>query len=107
MILKVVGKLRFYEKRFGSIHVVFRDPVFSIDLKKSKRLLEAIIEANLNVEFSAELHLKNLDEKFIDLAAHANLNAVKFGIESAFDHVRSSVNKLSVDNDEQFVPFLI
>ncbi|MDA8665870.1 radical SAM protein [Litoricolaceae bacterium] len=101
-IEEVVGKLRFYEQRFGSIHVVFRDPVFSIDLKKSKRLLEAIIEANLNVEFSAELHLKNLDEEFIDLAARANLNTIKFGIESAFDHVRSSVNRVSVDNDEQF-----
>ena len=69
-------------------------PCFSINLKKAKELLSAIKAANLNLEYSAELHLKNIDE-FIGLASEANFSALKFGIESAFSHIRDSVKRIS------------
>ena len=46
--------------------------------------------------------IKNVDDEFIDLAAGANLKTLKFGIESAFENVRRSVKRVSVDNDQQF-----
>jgi radical SAM superfamily enzyme YgiQ (UPF0313 family) len=76
--------------------------VFSINLKLTKALLYEIARKNLGLEFSAELHLKNVDDEFIDLAAAANLGTLKFGIESAFDDVRKSVKRVSVDNDQQY-----
>ena len=96
-----INTLKFYEKSYGKTHVVFRDPVFSINIKKAKSLLHAIAEADLNMEFSAELHLRNLDDEFIQLAREAKFKTFKFGIESAFEHIRSSVKRISVDNDEQ------
>ena len=89
-------------RRFPKSHVVFRDPVFSINLKLTKSLLDEIAKKDLGLEFSAELHLKNVDDEFIDLAAGANLKTLKFGIESAFENVRRSVKRVSVDNDQQF-----
>lgn len=82
-------------------HIVFRDPVFSINIKKTKMLLEEIGNANLNIEFTAELHLKNIDDEFLQLCKYAKIKWLKFGIESAFEKIRNSVNRMSVTNDEQ------
>ena len=101
-IEKVISDLTTISERFPGSHVVFRDPVFSINKKKSNELITAISEANLNLEFSAELHLKNLDEDFVANAANANFSVFKFGIESAFEHVRNAVKRASVSNDEQY-----
>lgn len=101
-IEKVLKDLYEISVCFPRAHIVFRDPVFSINLKKAKELLSAIKAANLNLEYSAELHLKNIDEEFIGLASEANFSALKFGIESAFSHIRDSVKRISVSNDVQF-----
>lgn len=82
-------------------HVVFRDPVFSINLKKTKALLKKIGDSNLSMEFSAELHLNNIDDEFLELCKYANVKWLKFGIESAVPEVRDSVNRYSIENDEQ------
>ena len=100
-IEKTVSDLKAIAKRFPGGHVVFRDPVFSINRKKANELVKAISHAKLNLEFSAELHLKNLDEEFVANAAKANFSVFKFGIESAFEHVRESVKRASLNNDEQ------
>jgi anaerobic magnesium-protoporphyrin IX monomethyl ester cyclase len=75
--------------------------VFSINLKRAKELMLAIERAKLSLEFSVELHLKNLDDEFIEMAAKARFTTFKFGIESAVERVRSDSNRVSVDNDAQ------
>ena len=89
-LLNTIDDLKTIKKLFPNAHVVFRDPVFSINLKRAKDLMRAIMSENINLEFSAELHLKNLDDEFIELANLCNLRTIKFGIESALDHVRAS-----------------
>jgi anaerobic magnesium-protoporphyrin IX monomethyl ester cyclase len=94
-------KLKTISKKFNSSHIVFRDPVFSINIQKTKALLKEIGDASLNIDFSAELHLNNIDDEFIELCKYANLTGLKFGIESALEEVRNSVNRFSVNNDQQ------
>jgi hypothetical protein len=96
-----IKKLLFYSVKYKSSHIVFRDPVFSIDIRKSKDLLRKIGDAKLDLEFSAELHLKNVDDEFIELCKYANMKGLKFGIESAYQNVRDSVKRHSVNNDFQ------
>tara|TARA_B100000575_G_scaffold46581_1_gene33721 strand:+ start:6423 stop:7772 length:1350 start_codon:yes stop_codon:yes gene_type:complete len=97
----VVKKLKIISNNFPQSHIVFRDPVFSINMKHTKDLLNQIGEANLNIDFSAELHLKNVDDEFIELCKKAKFTGLKFGIESAHEEVRDSVKRFSIDNDEQ------
>ena len=44
-------KLKAYSEKYKGAHLVFRDPVFSINIEKSKMLLEAIGNANLISHF--------------------------------------------------------
>ncbi len=97
----VVEKFKILSNKYGKAHIVFRDPVFSINIKQAKLLLKSIGDANLNIDFTAELHLKNIDDEFIDLCKHAKISWLKFGIESAIESVRNSVNRYSIANDDQ------
>ncbi len=97
----VIKKLWNISKKGQSQHIIFRDPVFSINLKYSKELLQSIIDEKLNLTFTAELHLKNLDEEFIQLAKMAKFKWFKFGIESAHESVRNASGRYSISNDIQ------
>ena len=101
-ITNAIADLKFIDNKFPGAHVVFRDPVFSINVKNSKLLLKEIIDADLSLQFSVELHLKNLDDEFLDLAKQAKVSAIKFGIESAHEYVRVNSKRISLKNDEQF-----
>ncbi len=96
-----VDKFKKISNKYKSSHIIFRDPVFSINLKKSKELLKKIGDAKLNIEFSSELHLNNIDNEFIELCKYSKMNGLKFGIESAIEEVRDSVSRFSVTNDKQ------
>ena len=96
-----IDKFKKISNKYKSSHIIFRDPVFSINLKKSKELLKKIGDSKLNIEFSSELHLNNVDDEFIELCKYSKMNGLKFGIESAITEVRDSVSRFSVTNDEQ------
>ena len=96
-----VNKLKLISKKFPGSHLVFRDPVFSINIKHTKALVKEIGDSNLKIDFSAELHLKNIDEELIELFKYANFTGLKFGIESAHQDVRDSVKRFSIKNDDQ------
>ena len=97
----ITDKLKLLSNKYPGSHIVFRDPVFSINLKHTKLLLKKIGDAKLKIDFSAELHLKNIDEEFLDLCVYANFTGLKFGIESAHKDIRDSVNRFSIENDDQ------
>lgn len=96
-----VNKLIKISNKYKSSHVIFRDPVFSINLKKSKELLKKIGDAKLNIDFSSELHLNNIDDEFLELCKYSKMVGLKFGIESAIEEVRDASNRFSVSNDTQ------
>ena len=72
-----------------------------IIIKAFKELLKKIGDAKLNIEFSSELHLNNIDDEFLELCNYSKMNGLKFGIESAIEEVRDASNRFSVSNDKQ------
>lgn len=100
-IESVVAKLILLSKQQPRAHVIFRDPVFSIDLRYAKSLLNEIANQKLDMTFTAELHLRNIDAEFCEIAAAAKLEWIKVGIESVSEEVRSASGRYSVSNDEQ------
>ena len=63
--------------------MLFFEISFSLNIKETKSLLNLIYKENLDLQFSAELHLKNIDDDFIGLCKKAKFSGLKFGIESA------------------------
>lgn len=87
----------------SSPHIIFRDPVFSLNRVKSIELLQRIAVLSSRASFTVELHLKNCDDEMISAMAAAGVTHAKFGIESESSTVRKGVKRFSIDNDSQRV----
>jgi len=98
----VVKEIKHWIENLKTNKFVFRDPVFSINRKYTVSLCEEIIRENLKIEFLIETHLKNLDDELIILLKRAGLKMVYVGIESVNSTVLKSINRFTVNNDQQY-----
>jgi anaerobic magnesium-protoporphyrin IX monomethyl ester cyclase len=79
----VVEDIRFQIKLTGRNYIYFVDDNFAVNIDKCKTLLKAIIKANLNIRFSAQVRLEfSQDEEFIRLWKEAGGYMVFIGFES-------------------------
>lgn len=67
----------------GSKEIQFRDQYFSADRKKTKELLESIIEQEIKIRIVIETRLESLDEEMLGLMKKAGVGMICFGVESA------------------------
>ncbi len=98
---KILNEIRNLKKKFGVINYIFRDPVFSIDRKHTIKLLNKIIEANLEIKICIETHLKNIDDELANYLKEAGVKLIYVGIESAVEGVRKDSKRHSEANDKQ------
>ena len=78
----IVAEMAALRHQYGVNLILFRDPIFTLDMKRTKALCHAILEANLNVKFIIETHCKFIDEEMVELLARSGCVAIQFGIES-------------------------
>ena len=80
----IVDEIEFLINEFGIKSIVFRDPLFTHDMKRIKNLCTEITERKLNFEWTCETRVDRLDEPLLDMMYDAGLRGVEFGVE-AFD----------------------
>ncbi len=68
--------------QYGSVYIVFRDPLFTENRERSTTICEEIIRRKYPVQFECETRLDDLDTDLIDLLYVAGLRAITFGVES-------------------------
>lgn len=73
--------------------VVFRDPLFAGNRKKTEELAKNIIGKKINLEWGCETHFDFLDEKLLDLLYKAGLRALHVGIESVNEEVMKKATR--------------
>jgi radical SAM superfamily enzyme YgiQ (UPF0313 family) len=66
----------------GSVHVVFRDPLFSQERDRVLELCDGILARALPHTFECETRLDRLDVALLDVMQRAGLRAMSFGVES-------------------------
>ena len=80
----IVDEIEFLINEFGIKSIVFRDPLFTHDMKRIKNLCIEITERKLNFEWTCETRVDRLDEPLLDMMYAAGLRGIEFGVE-AFD----------------------
>jgi len=78
-VIEEIGNL---QAQYGMTGVMFRDPIFSLDMTRVQRLCELILENGLKVLWICETHPRFLTPVLVQLMARAGCVAVKLGIES-------------------------
>ena len=98
---KIVEELKYWNKNFQVNEFVFRDPVFSIDRGRTENLAKAIINEGLDIKFTIETHLNNLDYNLVMLLKKAGVFIIRVGIESVNYDVIADAKRFSLKKEKE------
>ncbi|MEM8955770.1 MAG: B12-binding domain-containing radical SAM protein [Verrucomicrobiota bacterium] len=97
----VMEEISLLNREYGINLILFRDPIFTLDMKRAKAFCQALIESDLDVNYIIETHVKYVDEELIDLLAKSGCSAIKFGIEGGNQEVMKQSKRASNRFEEQ------
>lgn len=82
--------------------VMFRDPIFTLDMGRTEELCRSIIAHKLKFDWICETHPGYLNEDLLKLLSESGCRAVKLGIESGNKAVMNSAKREPQEFDAQF-----
>ncbi len=95
----VLAELKHLKTEYGVKSVLFRDIMFSYDMKGTKELVQMIAQANLGIEFGCETRPDHFDDELIELLKAAQFKMVNLGIESPHRDILKASGRKSVKNN--------
>jgi radical SAM superfamily enzyme YgiQ (UPF0313 family) len=78
----VLDELQQLCKLYEHIHVVIRDPLYTLDRERCLRISEGIRSRGLRLTYECETRMDDLDEELIREMHASGLRAINFGVES-------------------------
>src|SRR6266851_4008374 len=69
-------------ERHKKVHVVMRDPLYTLDRERCQRIAEGIRERGLELTYECETRMDDLDEDLIRVMHASGLREINFGVES-------------------------
>ena len=101
----VISEIIYLQQNFGMTTVLFRDPIFSLDMDRIAAICHLILERDLKFSWLCETHPRLLTPDLISLMAKAGCVAIKFGIESAnLDVMKKSLRaSANLENQERII----
>ncbi len=92
-VANVVEEIEATKGRFGTTYYHFFDDVFTINKRRTKRLLQLMIERDVRIRYWCNTRLDVLDEELLDLLAQSGCDNLSVGIESGSDRILRCINK--------------
>ena len=92
----VVDEMERLVARFGVRSVLFRDPTFSLDLKRVKDICQRVIERRIPLEWGIETRLDRMDTEMIELLGRAGCRSAEFGVDPIDEHTRQASHRKGI-----------
>ncbi len=96
----VLIELKYLKDNYGVKSVLFRDPIFSLDKKRTLEICKGMVGGNLGIDWACETRADCLDEETLSSMAEANCKGINIGIESADPRVLSTAKRKSIDSEK-------
>lgn len=97
----VVEELRWLGSEHGVSAVKFRDPIFTVNRKRTVALLDALARSGVGVAWGCETHLARLDEDLLRAMADAGCTLIQAGIESTNPDAIAASRRRSTEQAHQ------
>lgn len=97
----VLDELSYLAQRYGHVHVVFRDPLFSQDRRRVLAICDGMLSRGLKHTFECETRLDRLDEELLRAMHRAGLRAMSFGVESVAPMTLRKVGRRPIPEPHQ------
>lgn len=80
-------------EKYGFRGFFFRDPLFTLDNRRTEKLCQLLLEKKLNIRFTFETRPELLNEKIIDLLTQAGCSCINFGIEDINSDILKQISR--------------
>jgi radical SAM superfamily enzyme YgiQ (UPF0313 family) len=94
-VLNELGEL---SRSYKRLHVVIRDPLYTLDRERCRRIAAGIRARGLKLTYECETRMDDLDEELIREMHASGLRAINFGVESPDPFVLRKVAR-------RFIPY--
>lgn len=95
----VIAEMEELCARYKNVHIIIRDPLFTLDRERCFRIAEEIRARNLKLSFECETRMDDLDEELIRSMRRAGLREISFGVESPDPLVLKKVARRFIPHD--------
>ncbi len=85
-------------EKYGFRGFFFRDPLFTLDNRRTEKLCSLILEKNLKIQFAFETRPELLNEKIIDLLSKAGCSCINFGIEDINPEILKQISRKPIQS---------
>ena len=85
----IIAEIKYLIANFAMDSVLFRDPIFTLDMERIDKLCDLLIQENLPFTWVCETHPRFLDRSLVEKMARAGCTAIKIGVESGNKDVLS------------------
>ena len=96
----VVDEIEHLVRDLGIQHIIFRDPMFSLNQKRVIEICDEIIRRNLVFEWRCETRVDFLKEETLSAMARAGCVGINFGVESADVAIQANVGRKPIAQEE-------
>lgn len=96
----VVDEMEHLVRTYGVEHILFRDPMFSMQQKRVIAICDEIVRRGLKVSWKCETRVDCLDEPTIAAMARAGCTGVNFGVESTDPEIQKGVHRKPITIQE-------
>ena len=95
----VLDELSELLKSYERLHVVIRDPLYTLDQERCLRIAQGINARGLKLTYECETRMDDLDEALIRAMHASGLRAINFGVESPDPLVLRKVARRIIPHD--------
>ncbi len=97
----IIKEIKYLKEKFNIKGLLFRDPLFTYDKNRAKKIAELIIKENLDIEWACETHFDFLDKELIDILYSSGFRSLNVGIESSDQEVLKKATRKSASIEKQ------
>src|SRR5215472_9687859 len=95
----VLEEMEFLCRTNKDVHIVIRDPLYTLDKERCRRISEGIRRRGLRLTYECETRMDDLDEDLITEMHSSGLRAINFGVESPDPLVLRRVARRFIPHD--------
>ena len=96
----MVDKIENKKKKYGCKGIVFRDPLFTLSLKRIEEMCDIIKKRKLGIVFSFETRPELLNHDILDKLYKAGCRAINFGVEDIHPEILRMISRKPVDQEK-------
>ena len=97
----VISEIKHLKKKFNVRSVLFRDPVFTMDMSRANEISERIHQEVSGLEWSCETRIDRLTPSLIDTMFKSGLRSINVGVESFDNTMLEKAGKKPIGHEHQ------